>query len=75
MSLEGWKCAGCGCPLAAYEVFASRVRGLKRPVCLGCAIMAVVFLRDEVEPMLAEAIKLIHEAHGPPDDWPGENLE
>lgn len=49
-------CAGCGCELAPYEVFSSRLRGLKKPVCIGCALDALVFLLDELMPMCDAAL-------------------
>ena len=51
------RCAGCGCELEAYEVFASRIRGLKRPVCYGCLAQVVVFVRDYMKPMLDKALE------------------
>lgn len=55
----GLKCPGCGCPLEPSEVFACRIRGLKKPVCIGCLAWAVVFLRDEILPLLEEALKTV----------------
>jgi len=44
-------CPGCGCPLTLYEIFACRIRGLKRPVCIGCLASALVFVRKELLPL------------------------
>jgi len=46
------KCPGCGCELSDYEVFACRLRGLKRPVCIGCMAGALVFVKKGLIPML-----------------------
>jgi len=48
---EEGTCPGCGCPLTLYEIFACRLRGLKRPVCIGCLANALVFVRKELLPM------------------------
>jgi len=52
MGATGLKCPGCGCVLSSYEVFACRLRGLKRPVCIGCMAGALVFVRDGLLPLL-----------------------
>jgi len=49
-------CAGCGVLLAPYEVFAARIRGLKKPVCIGCLIEALNFMRDHLKPMLDDVL-------------------
>jgi len=53
---ENVYCAGCRVLLAPYEVFAARIRGLKKPVCIGCLIEALLFLKDDLKPMLEEAL-------------------
>jgi hypothetical protein len=53
------RCPGCGCELSDYEVFACRLRGLKRPVCIGCLVEALVTVRDHVWPMLEGSLKKI----------------
>lgn len=45
------RCPGCGCELSDYEIFACRLRGLKRPVCIGCLAGALVSFRDHVHPL------------------------
>ena len=57
--LSGHACPSCGCELEQYEVFACRIRGLKRPACLGCLADALVTLRDHIEPMLEGALKAL----------------
>jgi len=59
MELEPRLCACCGCKLSSYEVFAGRLRGLRRPVCLGCAYTAVVWLRDHLFPLCEKALELL----------------
>jgi len=49
---EHGSCPSCGAPLELYEIFACRIRGLKRPVCLGCLIKVLVFLRDDLLPLV-----------------------
>jgi len=44
-------CPGCGVRLEDYEIFACRLRGLKRPVCIGCLANVLVFLRDQLLPL------------------------
>jgi len=44
-------CPGCGARLEDYEIFACRIRGLKKPVCIGCLVNALVFVRNELLPM------------------------
>jgi len=39
-------CPSCGTRLEDYEIFACRLRGLKRPVCIGCMAAVLVFVRD-----------------------------
>jgi len=56
---EDLKCPGCGCKLEGYEVFACRLRGLKRPVCLGCLINALLYLRDHVYPLMQGLEQLV----------------
>jgi len=51
------RCARCGCQVEPYEVFAGRIRGLRKPVCVGCLASAVVFMRDELLPLLEGALK------------------
>jgi len=81
MELEPRLCACCGCELSPYEVFAGRLRGLRRPVCLGCAYTAVVWLRDNLFPLCEKALELLEAAfiardeeasslEGCPDDHP-----
>jgi len=59
VALSGYTCPGCGCPLENYEIFACRLRGLKKPVCIGCLASALVFLRDKVMPLLEEPMKIL----------------
>lgn len=49
-------CPGCGCELSDYEVFACRLRGLKKPVCIGCLADALVTVREVVWPILEGAL-------------------
>jgi len=51
VALSGYACAGCGCPLTLQEIFACRLRGLKKPVCLGCLVSVLVFVRKQLLPM------------------------
>jgi len=53
------KCPACGCELAPYEVFACRIRGLKRPVCLGCLAEVLVLMKKYLLPALEIAVKLL----------------
>lgn len=59
MTKDNLHCVCCGCELAPYEVFAGRIRGLKKPVCVGCAFDAVVFLRDHLWPMLEKIVEVV----------------
>lgn len=59
MSALSGVCACCGCALEPYEVFSARLRGLKKPVCLGCAHDTVAFLLNYLYPMTEEALKQI----------------
>jgi len=52
-------CPNCGCTLDAYEVFACRIRGLATPVCLGCLIDALVWLKKYILPMLDTMLKML----------------
>ena len=64
-SVEEGSCPGCGCTLEPYEIFASRIRGLKRPVCYGCLAKLLVFVKDYMKPMLETALeKLEAQTHG-----------
>jgi hypothetical protein len=54
-------CQGCGVLLAPYEVFACRIRGLKKPVCLGCLIEALVFMKRDLLPLLTKAVDMMIE--------------
>jgi len=54
-------CPSCGCPLSFYEIFACRLRGLKRPVCVGCLADNLVTLRDHILPMLDGALEALGE--------------
>jgi len=54
---EEGNCAGCGTRLELYEIFACRIRGLKKPVCLGCLVDAIVGLKDHIYPLLEELAK------------------
>jgi len=54
---EHGNCPGCGCALELYEIQACRLRGLKRPVCVGCLASAVVVLRDVIYPLFEEFAK------------------
>jgi len=45
-------CPGCGTRLEDYEIFACRIRGLPKPVCIGCLADALVILRDTIWPLL-----------------------
>jgi len=54
-------CPGCGCVLSSYEVFACRLRGLKRPVCIGCMAGALVFVRDGLLPLVDRLEKAVAE--------------
>jgi hypothetical protein len=55
------RCPGCGCELSDYEIFACRLRGLRRPVCIGCLAGAVVHMRDHVLPLLEGSLEKIGE--------------
>jgi len=55
-------CAGCGVLLAPYEIFAARIRGLKKPVCLGCLIEVLIFMKEYLKPMLDEVITRLVES-------------
>ena len=55
------RCACCGCELSSYEVFSAKLRRLRKPVCLGCALDAVVFLRDHLKPMCDKALEMLRE--------------
>lgn len=50
--LVGQRCPGCDCLLEPYEVFACRIRGLKKPVCLGCLATTVKWLKDSLLPVV-----------------------
>jgi len=58
---EEGTCPGCGCVLSSYEVFACRLRGLKRPVCIGCMAGALVFVRDGLLPLVDRLEKAVAE--------------
>jgi len=58
---EEGNCPGCGCPLTFYEIFACRLRGLKRPVCIGCLANALVALRDHIYPTFQALEQLVLE--------------
>jgi hypothetical protein len=53
------RCPGCGCELSDYEIFACRLRGLKRPVCVGCLASALVSFRDHVYPLMRGLEQLV----------------
>jgi len=74
MEATGFKCPGCGCPLSSYEIFACRLRGLKKPVCIGCLAGALVFVRKELLPMFdALEQKILDLAEKvPPEVWERE---
>jgi len=52
-------CPGCGSELEPYEIFACRLRGLKRPVCIGCLADALVSFRDHVYPLMQGLEQLV----------------
>jgi len=52
-----FKCPRCGCKLEAYEVFAQLIRGIKKPVCIGCLADALVFMKEDLAPMLDKALE------------------
>jgi hypothetical protein len=52
-------CPGCGCELSDYEVFACRLRGLEKPVCLGCLADSLVWMKKYLLPMLDTALKML----------------
>ena len=56
LALSGYTCPGCGCTLEPYEIMACRLRGLKRPVCIGCLANALVALREQIYPLLEAAL-------------------
>jgi len=56
-----FKCPCCGCKLEAYEVFAQLIRGIKKPVCIGCLADALAFMKDELAPMLNRALERLGE--------------
>jgi len=60
-STEAWFCPGCGCQLEQYEVFACRIRGLKKPVCIGCLASVLVFVRDGLLPLVDRLEKAVAE--------------
>jgi len=49
---EHGSCPGCGAPLELYEIFACRIRGLERPVCVGCLAQVLVDVRDKWLPLV-----------------------
>jgi len=50
------RCATCGASLFPYELFVARLRGLDKPICLGCAVELVVFMKKQLMPMLKLAL-------------------
>jgi len=60
---EEGNCPGCGCVLSPYEIFACRIRGLERPVCVGCLASALVSLRDRVYPLVEGLLRLLVEEY------------
>jgi len=56
VALSGHTCQGCGSQLEPYEVMACRIRGVQKPVCIGCLVNALVALRDQIYPLLEAAL-------------------
>ena len=53
------KCPGCDAILAAGEIAACWQAGLKNPVCTCCLAGALVFVRDELLPLLRALEKAV----------------
>lgn len=57
MDATGFKCSICGCILEPYEIFAQRIRKIKKPACIGCLADIARDTKNILVPLLEGALE------------------